>query len=175
MIKEMRNGTAVKRFHTTTRIREETVGHHSCNVALLILRLEPECSKQLLELALKHDLIEQYTGDLPAPFKWTFPRMSELLTACEDVTAHRTGLELPIVSSDELSLLKTADTLDCMFSCLEEMRMGNQYARELYIRLMARLQDTPNYGLYESQIETMIQELRSGDQWSTEWQQTTSK
>ena len=175
MIKEMRNGTAVKRFHTTTRIREETVGHHSCNVALLILRLEPSCSKELIVAALQHDLIEQYTGDLPAPFKWRFPEMSEVLKACEDITSDRSGIGRPDLSCEEVALLKTADTLDCMFSCLEEMRMGNQYARELYIRLMKRLQDTPNYGLYEGPIETMIQELKNGDQWSAEWLQTTDK
>ena len=120
-IQIMRAGTKVKRFHTLDLIVPETVGHHSCNVALMLTVLTNEVSGELLAAALYHDLAEQYTGDVPATAKWESPRLARALKRLEQYhfPAPHT------LSKYETKLLKQADMLDLCFKVLEEVQMGN--------------------------------------------------
>lgn len=128
MISEIRKGFNVKRFHTLPRIQEETVGHHSANVQAIILRLDPECRRELLLAALFHDVGEYYTGDVPYPFKVENEKVKEGLKAGED--HYRFVNAIPNfeidLSEDEYKLLKLADMLDCALSGIEDKMRGNQ-------------------------------------------------
>ena len=124
MITEIRNGYNVKRFHTTPRNQQETNGHHSANVCAIILRLDPDCSKDLLVAALMHDVPEAYTGDVPAPFKWDTPSIKAALSGGEFDYIRDNRIPNPKLTAEEVKLLKLADMMDLIFSSLEEMGRG---------------------------------------------------
>lgn len=131
MITEIRNGFNVKRFHTTHRTQEESVGHHSANICGILLRLDPSCSRELLVVALMHDVPEVYTGDVPAPFKWDNPDIKQGLDWGEQDYVDDNEIPDPKITTKEQQLLKLADMLDLVLSSLEEAGRGNQAAWEL--------------------------------------------
>ena len=131
MINEIRSGMNVKRFHTTYRAQEETVGHHSANVAAILLRLAPDCSRNVLVAALVHDVPEVYTGDVPAPFKWDHDLIAEGLKEGEQAYAEANGIPMPELTAEERKLLKLADMMDLILSSIEDWGRGNQSARQL--------------------------------------------
>ena len=160
MINEIRKGMAVKRFHTSTRLQEETVGHHSANVCAIILRLNPKCSKNLLVRALMHDVPEAYTGDTPATFKWDNPSAKVAIESGERLYINNTGIPNPPISPADTILLKTADMVDLVLSCVEESNRGNKYAIEIARNGIQYLKDMPFYRSYKDQIKAMIKEVQ---------------
>ena len=98
MVKAIREGLNVLRYHTRTRIRPETNGHHSANVAALCLALEPECSKEVLVRAIMHDVPEAYTGDIPYPFKAESSKVKASLQQAEMVYIDQIGLPHPDIT-----------------------------------------------------------------------------
>ena len=161
MITEIRRGMNVKRFHTTVRLQEETIGHHSANVAAIILRLDPLCSRDLLVAALMHDIAEAYTGDVPAPFKWDYPDIAKGLKEGERSYVRDQYIPNPTLTDAEALLLKLADMLDLVLSSIEEWRKGNAYARVLTNNGIGYLRDMDNYALYEDAINAMIEEVKN--------------
>ena len=164
MITEIRNGLNVKRFHTTHRTQEETVGHHSCNVAAILLRLDPLCSRDLLVAALMHDVAEVYTGDVPAPFKWDNPHVKQGLDDGEDDYVMEHSIPDPEISVEGMQLLKFADMLDLVLSSLEEMGRGNSYAKQLVENGANYLSEMPLWEEYGELADTMVREVK--DQWN---------
>jgi 5'-deoxynucleotidase YfbR-like HD superfamily hydrolase len=160
MITEIRSGLNVKRFHTTHRTQQETVGHHSANVCAILLRLDPNVSRDLLVAALMHDVAEAYTGDVPAPFKWDNPDAKNALLDGEIAYTLKHDIPEPDLLGPELVLLKVADMMDLILSSLEEMGRGNLYAKELvengakYIEEM----DIPDELMY--QCDEMVREVK---------------
>lgn len=132
MITEIRNGNNVKRFHTTSRTQEETVGHHSANVCGIMLRINPDCSRDLLVAALYHDVAEYYTGDVPSPFKWDNPDVKVGLDGGEEAYLKAHNIPQPqYLTVEDIQLLKLADMMDLILSSLEEAGRGNQSALDL--------------------------------------------
>ena len=124
----------VKRYHTFPIIGEQTVGHHSHRVALILIYLtDGNLSANLLKAALFHDLAELHTGDIPATTKWAHPNIADLLKKIE----HTYELEHEIsvmLTVREKSLLKTADMCELMLFAEEQYMMGNINARDLWQR-----------------------------------------
>lgn len=119
----VRNGNRVKRYHTIDLIVQETVGHHSSNVAMLCVLLSRGRPRaELLIAALTHDLEEQFTGDIPATAKWYSPALCAALNDMEDAHA----LFHTDLMAEECRILKQADMLDLCFKCREEIKMGNE-------------------------------------------------
>lgn len=127
-------GGNTRRFHTVPTILTDTVGHHSYNVACIIMYLRPEASAALLRAALKHDMAEHVLGDMPAPTKRKLPgyasgSTTELFRAAfgklEDKECHDAGVGLEDLSPDDGWLLKFADAFDGLRFCLQELDMGN--------------------------------------------------
>jgi 5'-deoxynucleotidase YfbR-like HD superfamily hydrolase len=135
MIRYIRDGMRVRRYHTVDMNVTETVGHHSANVAMLCQVLHPTCRKELLLAALTHDLTEQFTGDIPATAKWDSPALGYALNDLEE-RHDRFPTDLTVF---ELSVLKQADMLDLCFKCAEEVRMGNGFAATILARGVAYL------------------------------------
>jgi len=126
---DYRAGNAVKRFHTVNLLVEETVGHHSANVAMLCnLLTNYQPSANLLKAALYHDLAEQFTGDVPATAKWMYPGLKKVLAIIEQD-------QLPdiVLTEDEERILKQADMLDLCYKAAEEMAMGNKGMRRIFL------------------------------------------
>ena len=128
MITKIRKSMAVKRFHTEERVREETVGHHTANLCMILLRLDPHCSRDLLVLALMHDLPEGQTGDIPATAKWRWPDIKESVSVAERDVYKDMNLMPPLVHQAELEMLKLADMTDLVMSSYEDYNRGNIYA-----------------------------------------------
>jgi 5'-deoxynucleotidase YfbR-like HD superfamily hydrolase len=125
-----RNGGKVKRMHTLEVIKEENVAQHVFGVMsiLTVLYAPARVNSALYLEALHHDLAEQATGDIPAPVKRDSVAMKNYLDHQEALWAYD---NLPIgngthtLTTEEVSMLKIADTLDLMFKCHDEILLGN--------------------------------------------------
>lgn len=116
---------AVERFHTRRAIRRQTVGEHSWGVAMVVLAIcDP--SANLLKAALLHDVPELATGDIPAPFKWAYPAINDLLGQAEDDISANWGVSVEL-TDDELHILKWADMFELCLYARAEVAMGNRY------------------------------------------------
>lgn len=137
-LRMMRNGNRVKRYHTVDTLVPETVGHHSANVAHIVLAISPGCRKELLVAALDHDIVEQYTGDIPSTLKWHSPKLAKMLKVIEGDFFPPTSEQL---TARERCILKQADMLDLCFKCVEEYQLGNQAIYPLIRRGIQFLRD----------------------------------
>lgn len=145
----MWNGGETRRYHGFRMLMEDTVGHHSYNVACIIMKVRPDASAALLRAALKHDVAEHIVGDMPAPSKRAAPdyvhyeaekqgaprevsRVSfrEWFGSYEADTAAQHGVQLDEdLTVEETWVLKFADSLDGMRFCINEMLLGNRTPR----------------------------------------------
>jgi len=130
-------GSEVKRYHTVTTLREETVGHHSHGVAMLCLVLtNHHASVALLEAALVHDLSEHITGDIPSPAKREYG-IGEQVTLLEMRLMAAVGLGVLSLTPHEERTLKLADIAQGALFCLREIEMGNRKMSLVYSRYMS--------------------------------------
>ena len=128
----LRKGGAVKRWHTITNVKEQTVASHSWGVASILLDLWPDSSNNLIRAALWHDVAELHTGDIPAPIKW---ENKEFAHACDKIEK-RVQKQLHLfkqLDSVEKTKLKIADLLELMWYCLEEIELGNTKFKDILL------------------------------------------
>jgi len=135
----MWHGGGTIRFHGIPTLLTDRVGHHSYNVACIIMRLRPLASAKLLRAALKHDMAEHIVGDMPAPTKRALPdygdhaTFREVFGGHEEDTAREHGIDLEQDLEDhETWVLKFADAADGFRFCVDERRMGNAHPRLVY-------------------------------------------
>lgn len=136
----IRKGGDVKRFHTVTMIRENTVAAHSWGVATLIFDVFPNASVELIKAALYHDVAEHVTGDVSAPTKWRYPKLAEALTLVEHETEADLGIDVWLDQEDKL-ILKFCDMADLVMTCVQEYRLGNKDALDIVRRGLTYLED----------------------------------
>jgi 5'-deoxynucleotidase YfbR-like HD superfamily hydrolase len=120
------DGGDVQRFHTYRMLRENTVAQHSFYVSwwcALIWDLKP--SANLLLHALRHDLGEYRTGDMPSFAKASAPLAYAELSQIEHSALATARLLLPPLSADEELTLKVADKLDGAVFGAVDYRLGN--------------------------------------------------
>lgn len=130
-------GSEVKRYHTVTTLREETVGHHSHGVAMLCLVLtNHHASAALLEAALVHDLSEHITGDIPSPAKREYG-IGEQVTLLEMRLMAAVGLGVITLDHHEERVLKLADIAQGALFCLREIELGNSKMRVVLDRYIS--------------------------------------
>lgn len=134
-LQTLRDGMRVHRYHTSDLIVAETVGHHTCGVLSIIHYLYyPELpSPELTATALYHDVEEQWTGDIPATFKWDAPSVASLVEAKE--IAWRQLMKMPeyTLTQPQQDLLKFADMMDLCYKCVSEVALGNQTVRRMLV------------------------------------------
>lgn len=157
LIKMIRNGNKVKRYHTVDTLVPETVGHHSANVAHLVMSLEPRCGKDLIVAALCHDLAEQYTGDIPATAKWASAKLAAVV---KEVESSYMGLLQVELTDYEKCVLKQADMLDLCFKCYEEFRLGNKEVVPIIRRGIQFLREGRSNPLVEYVIKEIEYDIR---------------
>ena len=148
----------ISRYHTERTLYTDTVGHHSYNVAQIILEVHPDASSDLLVAALRHDIAERRYGDIPAPSKRELPSYPENVGQLGTVQDERSfrevfgelennhlnshGVPMPSLTSYEEWLLKYADAMDGLRFCLQEESMGNlrvQHVARNYVRYIEEL------------------------------------
>lgn len=128
-------GTQVKRYHTVTTLNLETVGHHSAEVALIVLLLEPDASRNLLTAALLHDLAEHQTGDIPSPAKRIYG-IGDQVDKLETRLMAGAGLVYPELTETEARVLKLADIAQGALFCAREVNLGNRKMRLVFARYL---------------------------------------
>ena len=144
---EARLAANVERFHTHPIIKRETVGHHSFNVAnLLMIMTNGQASAKLLFAGLWHDMGEPKVGDIPSPVKVGLP--PEVLKHIDLVEERAIRAIHPYadveLDPEERRLLSLADKIDGLLKCREELRMGNKDiipVGERYVSYIMRLTD----------------------------------
>jgi 5'-deoxynucleotidase YfbR-like HD superfamily hydrolase len=124
----LREGFMVRRYHTAGHVaKEETVGHHTCNVLAILFHLFDDAPPlYLIRHALHHDAAEVMTGDIPATAKWKFPALAKAAEEAEAQTARDMGLEIKELDPLHRDLLKYADMMDLCFKSVEELTSGNE-------------------------------------------------
>lgn len=150
IIKTVRAGNQVKRWHTRRMIQDETVGEHTANVLALVFALSSDStpSTALISATLLHDTAEQWTGDIPATAKWSSKALKEAADELEDDKMRENYLTPMIdeITDKEYIILKWADMLDLCYFCLNEMQMGNMQAAEIYqngVECLHRMEPIP--------------------------------
>ena len=134
-------GGQVKRFHTEATIGQETVAEHSFGVAMICHYLKERPSARLINAALFHDLAEQVTGDIPAPTKWKHPLFSAFLGGIEEDFDETYELKRESLTEEEAIILKNADSLQCMWYCIEQRKLGNKNMDIIFNRLCTNMID----------------------------------
>ena len=114
-LKLLLNGGKVRRFHTGLGNFNQTVAEHSFNVALLLLMIWPDTKVEELEYALKHDLHEAFTGDMPAPTK-KLPTLDRVMKELEQVYNEEYLKFRPNLDIESLKKVKVCDRMEfCIF------------------------------------------------------------
>ena len=117
----------ITRLHTKPENGQgQTVAAHTWGVAMILVDLFPDISRDALIFALRHDVPETKTGDIPAILKWSNDDMAEILEQIEDRFMEKMGWEneSSLSLSEELAFA-LADRIELLFYCLEQVYMGN--------------------------------------------------
>lgn len=125
-VKLVSRASTVQRFHTQNRIKQETVGTHSFNVAWIAFFLaDRRPSVNLLLACLAHDVPEKKFGDIPGDYKASLGSIfKDEIEGAENALLHTHGLDFEL-SDDEKRILRLSDLLDGFNSCRTEHAMGN--------------------------------------------------
>lgn len=152
----MRRGGRVKRFHTEPIIGEETVGHHSYNVACWVIALtNHEVPRDLLLAAIYHDTDEQVLGDIPGPAKWFASDVINLVESKQREFRQSQGLEIQL-TDEQHNTLKWADKLDLLLTCYDQQRLGNKLGLEMCCRVVKLLESLPAHEVGSKVLEAWL-------------------
>lgn len=113
-IEEAWRATMVARWHANPDLAGsgDTVGSHSGRAALLVTRLFPNASRDLIVAAILHDLGEAGVGDVAGPAKRSIPELSVSIAQAEAVQLVRLGIKIPDLSVEDTARLRFVDRLD---------------------------------------------------------------
>ncbi len=131
----------VVRFHNHVGIDKQKTSEHQWGVALIVEHIYPEGSKALLLAALTHDAAEYYMGDIPAPVKWDNPELKAMLQQMERKWEERNGVDFDL-HHDEHVVLKMGDTLEGMWFCVHQVRLGHINAKRPFRKWRTFFHDT---------------------------------
>ena len=156
------DGGQVKRYHTRSVLKEQTVAEHTFGVLSILFIICEEVGPALFQAALTHDVAEATTGDVPAHTRRALREngTSDPLKDLEEVLLRENGVYMPLTHEEE-RLLKMADVLDGMRYCAQELSMGNRTIRDIYYRYREyarELNPTP----IEQRVIRAIEEVANG-------------
>lgn len=124
----------VIRYHTWPHIRPQTVAEHSWQLLRILLVIWPEAPSTVLSYIVRHDCGELTTGDMPFPVKRDNPVLAHEASRIEDeglALQVRTGFlpDIPDATPSQRWAVKLAEFVEMWEWALEELLMGNQFAR----------------------------------------------
>jgi 5'-deoxynucleotidase YfbR-like HD superfamily hydrolase len=128
---KVREASRVKRYAVDPIIGEDTVGHHSQGVAVLMIMFMGNPSKELLKAAITHDMAERWCGDLPAPFKWANQDFCGKHAEFEAIKL----VELKFawqLNDYETAMLRIFDVLDAALFGYEQYHLGNKHGAKIF-------------------------------------------
>jgi len=105
------------RYHTNPVMSRlhQTDADHSWGVAMIILKLHPNPSRNLLGQAIVHDCGEKWAGDLSYPFKRMYPDVGHAHADAEKQLALDHKIPQFELTPEEKKWLAFADRLECHF------------------------------------------------------------
>jgi 5'-deoxynucleotidase YfbR-like HD superfamily hydrolase len=128
-MREIRRLSVVKRWAIVPMLRSQSVAEHSYFVAMYALAIAEALDLSEAErlavvvLALRHDVAEAMSGDLPGPLKRALgSQMSSIEGAIEK---HMFGSVGVLPEEKIRKVVKLADKVDAAVWMLEEVAMGN--------------------------------------------------
>lgn len=127
----LRKGSKVKRWHTITNVKEQTVADHSWGVASIIIDIWPDSSTSLITFALWHDIPEFIVGDVPVTAKWQNENLARVVEEAETQVAKEHGLYVKLTETEKLKLA-IADLLEVLWYASEEVALGNSNFLEVF-------------------------------------------
>lgn len=122
----------VERWNVAPRLHRQSVAEHSYFVAMNVSTIAkyldlPEWQRlELLEYALRHDLAEVVTGDMPGPAKRAVVDDGKLADY-EQEFLRSIGEDkfLDSLTPENRMIIKAADTIEAWFWCALEVARGN--------------------------------------------------
>ncbi len=150
----------VVRFHSHAGIDKQKNAEHQWGVALIVQHIYPDCSKDLLLAAMTHDAAEYLTGDVPFPVKKEHSDLALLLRDIEKAWEIDNGVYFSLKDEEKL-ILKMGDTLEGMWFCIHQVRMGNVNAKRPFRKWRKFFADNfcPDYEIAYSFYEILIREM----------------
>lgn len=102
-----------KRFHSNPDMADKAddLAQHQWSVAMILLFLKPDCSKELLVEALTHDVGEMVAGDLSYDFKINNKEIAELHKKLEVIYRNRIISTKELFFKDDINALQLSDWL----------------------------------------------------------------
>ena len=137
-LSDPRRAGQVTRYHTQTRIKEQSVAEHSWQCLRIALTLWPQASRDLLIAIAFHDLEEGITGDLPygpKPKDWEQIRQAAWVQMRKDWAVP----PVPSLTEEDQQRLKLVDLIEMLEWANQEINLGNNYAKIVKQRIVADL------------------------------------
>ena len=123
------NSGSVVRYHCTLIDHKQNVAEHSWETAVILKRIYPSCSVELMLYALTHDCGELMTGDIAAPVKKENPLVKEIFDKMEkDYVENTLDLHHPVFNHSEMLAIKHADVLSGLYFTTRRIKCGDQNA-----------------------------------------------
>lgn len=164
-----RQGGRVRRCHTVPVVGHYDVAQHTYGMVSLLLALHPDPPIELVKVIMTHDLAESVLGDIPWPAKHSNPDLKLSYDAAEDRVLKRVLGEQYSSLVCELNLyqkrwLAALDMIELWLWSLEQIDLGNQYAKQIETRCVAVIQSLE----LPSACERFVQEVENAKRITSE-------
>ncbi len=136
LVTKLREGSAVERVHTLPHHGSYSVGKHSYDATMLLFALHPGPTMELVKAVMSHDLGERWTGDVPAPAKWSDGEFAKRVQKLEKRCLAHLGYDISLTVED-VQWLNAVDKLELLLWSKEQIALGNQNALVVVGNLMA--------------------------------------
>jgi len=135
----------VVRYHTWPQVGQQTVAEHGWNVARIVLAIAPDAPGYVISHALFHDVGEIKTGDLPYPIKKDNPSLKKVMDELEIHARIDMSSKWLLSTPESLDehwrrLIKLADMMEMFEWAIEQLNIGNRYARPVFGAVMPFIQ-----------------------------------
>ena len=115
----------VARYHAQPEIPAQSMAEHQWGVAILVIKMYSNPSKNLLMAAVTHDCAEAVTGDIPSPVKREHPEMKAVLDDVENRVNKEWGINYDLNEIDKRRL-KICDILEGLYYSAQSVRRNHE-------------------------------------------------
>lgn len=130
--RDIRLAGQVKRYSTWPVLHTQSTGEHSWQVLRIYIEIFGAPSPDVTIYIVHHDSAELVVGDPPFPLKSKNQDLKDIYDRLEaDAIQEMRGECLPVLSSDERTMVKVCDLLEMWEFGQQELRMGNSYAQPI--------------------------------------------
>lgn len=143
---DVRSAGQVTRYHTWSRVRDQSVGEHTWQLIRVLLAIYPAAPRRLIIEAMFHDVGERVTGDPPYPIKAQNPELKREMDRLERgarLSMTRWGIRAPLRISDrDRAAMKLAEFIEMAEWGWDEVALGNRNAQLVLDRCLGVARET---------------------------------